>query len=140
MRFRMIEAERANYPIRILCRAMQVSRSGYYAWKKRGVSDREAENERVLARIRQLYLTRKQCYGSPRMTVELRDEGHSVGENRVARIMREAGIAAHMPRRFRVTTRASQRPPARCLLDRDFEASEGDCKWVTDISVPQKAA
>ena len=52
----------------------------------------------------------------------------------MARIMREARVAAHMPRRFRVTTKGGQRPPAKCLLERNFEASEGDRKWVTDIT------
>lgn len=134
MRFRLIDAEKAHYPVRILSRAMQVSPSGYYAWKKRGPSDREAENARILQRIRQIRCTKKKCYGSPRMTKQLRKEGIAVGENRVCRIMRENRLKAHMPRRFRVTTKAGQEPPAQCILDRNFEAPEGDCKWVTDIT------
>ncbi len=113
---------------------MKVSPSGYYAWRKRGPSAREAEAKRMVVRMRQLQRTWKKCYGSPRMTRELWAEGFAVGENRVARIMREHGIVAQMPRSFRVTTQAGTKPAAECLLKQDFGAEEGNRKWVTDIT------
>ena len=134
MRFRFIEAEKAHYEIQMMCRVLKVSRSGYYAWRKRGASDREAEEQRIVKRIRQLQGTRKSSYGSPRITEELRHEGYRVGENRIARIMRDHGIVAQMPRAFRVTIQAGQKPPSQCLLKQDFQAEQGNRKWVTDIT------
>lgn len=118
----------------VLCRVMRVSVSGFYAWRSRGPSAREQENELLLKRIREHHQGQLDCYGSPRMTKELRGEGYAVNQKRVARIMRENGIVARRPRRFVVTTKAGQNPPAKCLLNRDFQASEGDRKWVTDIT------
>ena len=140
LRFRFIEAEKAHYEIQMMCRVLKVSRSGYYAWRKRGACDREAEEQRIVKRIRELHRTRKKSYGSPRITQELRHEGYRVGENRIARIMQDHGIVAQMPRAFRVTTQAGQKRPSKCLLNQNFQAAQGDCKWVTDISVPQQAA
>lgn len=134
MRFAFIEAEKAHYPVRILCRVMQVSCSGFYAWRQRRESKRERENRRLLNAIRELHRATCRRYGSPRITRELRDRGCLVGENRVARIMRENGIVARLPRRFRVTTEAGDQPVAACLLKRDFRAPEKDLKWVSDIT------
>ena len=125
LRFRFIEAEKAHYEIQMMCRVLKVSRSGYYTWRKLGASDREAEEQRIVKRIRQLHGTRKSSYGSPRITEELRHEGYRVGENRIARIMRDHGIVAQMPRAFRVTTQAGQKPPSQCLLKQDFQAEQG---------------
>ena len=76
LRFRFIDEEKAHYKIRILCRVMRVSPSGYYAWRKRGPSRREAEAKRMVHRMRLLQWSWKKCYGSPRMTrPELRAEG-----------------------------------------------------------------
>ena len=87
-----------------------------------------------MKRIRELHRTRKKSYGSPRITQELRHEGYRVGENRIARIMQDHGIVAQMPRAFRVTTQAGQKTPSKCLLNQNFQAAQGDCKWVTDIT------
>ena len=140
MRYACIHRRRSVYPVAEMCRLMQVSRSGYYAWCRRGPSQRESENRRIVRRIRQLHRTRKKCYGSPRITPELRAEGFCVGENRVARLMREYGIQARRPRPFKVTTKTGPRPAAPHVLDRDFQAAGENLKWVTDISVPQQAA
>ena len=129
-----MDQEKARYKVRRLCRVLKVSRSGYYAWQRRGPSLRESENRQIVGRIRQIHRTIKKCYGSPRITQELRGEGFCVGENRVARLMREHGIQARRPRPFKITTKTGPRPAAEHVLDRDFQAATENRKWVTDIT------
>lgn len=134
MRFEFIQAEKATYPVTVLCHVLRVSRSGFYAWKSRGESKRAQENEVLLKAIERVHRASRNNYGSPRVVAELRARGHKVGHNRVARIMRENGIVAKMRRRYRVTTQAGQRPPAKSLLRRDFTARRRNRKWVSDIT------
>ena len=84
-----------------ICRALGVSRSGYYAWRSRRPSRRAWEDERLLEMLTELHRSSRRTYGSPRMTRELRERGCRCSENRIARIMRENGLRARTTRLFR---------------------------------------
>lgn len=84
MRFRFIEAEKAYYPIRLLCRCLTVSRSGFYAWRRRSPSARARQDARLKVEITASHTASRRTYGSPRVLRDLRDEGHRVSRKRVA--------------------------------------------------------
>ena len=86
----------ADYPITTMCRLLGVSTSGYYAWVDRGPSTRDEANARLLETINGIHQQSRRTYGAPRITAELREEGHLVGKNRVARLMKVAGIRPSM--------------------------------------------
>jgi transposase InsO family protein len=135
MRFAFIDVEKASYPMRILCRVLQVSRSGYYAWRARKPSARNLEDERLRPKIAEAFKIGRGTYGSPRVRAELVDQGFEIGRKRVARLMRELGLQGVSPRKFRVTTNSDHdHPIAENVLDRDFEASGPNKKWATDIT------
>ncbi len=135
MRFRFIEAEKALYPIRLLCRCLAVSRSGYYAWRKRPVSARVQQDARLRVEISAAHSASRRTYGSPRILRDLREEGHRVSRKRVARLMRELGLEGRRKRRFRATTDSQHRfPVAPNLLKRDFDVEAPNTAWVTDIT------
>jgi transposase InsO family protein len=134
MRFRFIEAEKAHYPIRLLCRCLAVSRSGYYAWRRRSPSARAQEDARLRVEIAASHSASRRTYGSPRILRDLREEGHRVSRKRVARLMRELGLAGRRKRRFRPTTDSQHRfPVAPNVLMRDFDVAAPNTAWVTDI-------
>jgi len=131
----MIDAEKANFPVALMCRVLKVSRSGYYAWRIRKPSKRKQANQMLLPIIQGIYSQSRGAYGSPRVHQELVTLGQEVGLNRVARLMSENGIQARRPKRFRKTTDSDhQRPVADNLLARDFHADEPNQKWVSDIT------
>jgi transposase InsO family protein len=99
-----MKEQRGLYRIKIMCRALKVSRSGYYAWRKRMPSKSEIANNKLLESIRDIYRKNRKVYGSPRITDELNDYGMRCGENRVARLMKENGIRAHVRKKFKRTT------------------------------------
>jgi putative transposase len=135
MRFRFIEAEKAYYPICLLCRCLAVSRSGYYAWRRRPVSARAKQDARLKAEIAASHSTSRRTYGSPRIVRDLREEGHRVSRKRVARLMRELGLEGRRKRRFRATTDSKHRyPVAPNILMRDFDVDAPNTAWVTDIT------
>ena len=110
MRFRFIEAEKADDPIRLLCRCLEVSRSGYDAWRERPVSAHTEQDARLKVEIAASHSASRRTYGSPRIIHDLREEGHRVSRKRVARLMRELGLegapaenAVSEPRRTRGT-------------------------------------
>jgi transposase InsO family protein len=115
-----------------MCKVLEVSRSGYYAWKKRSPSARQRANEQLLERIREIHRTNRSVYGSPRITDELKDQGIVCGKNRVARIMRCNGIQAQVKRRFRRTTdsRHSYLVADNLLM----EGGQGYRIWASDIT------
>ncbi len=114
MRFRFVEAEKAYYPIRLMCRCLAVSRSGYYAWRKRPPSARAQHDARLKVEIAASHSASRRTYGSPRILRDLRDEGHRVSRKRVARLMRELGLEGRRKRRFRATTDSRHRFPLAC--------------------------
>lgn len=91
-------------PVRILCDTVEASRSGYYAWRKRPESERAVASGILIARIRAIFEKSDRTYGSPRITAELRSEGFTCSENRVARLMRETGLASESVKKFKVKT------------------------------------
>ena len=133
--YELVDSEKAAFPVAVLCEAVGVSRSAYYAWRRSVPSERELANERILAEIRAIHVENEARYGSPRMLDELRDRGHEVGKHRVARLMRENGLWARVRRRFRHTTDSRHKLPiAPNLLGQRFTAAAPNQAWVGDIT------
>jgi putative transposase len=133
--YEIVHSEKALFPVALLCEAVGVSRSAYYAWSKGSPSQRRLANERLLAEIRAIHAEHRERYGSPRIRDELRDRGHHVGKHRVARLMRENGLKARPRRRFRHTTDSRHKLPiAPNILERRFSASAPNEAWVGDIT------
>lgn len=124
-RYRYIVAEKAGYPVRLLCRVLEVSASGFYAWWRRGPSDRERADWVLLGWLRAIHGRSRGTYGVPRMHAELRQEhGLQVGRKRVARLMRGAGLAGcHQRRRRGLTKPDPAAAPVPDLIGRDFTAA-----------------
>jgi putative transposase len=118
-----------------MCRVLEVSPSGYYAWQKRPASKRAQDDTVLLRRIRTIHEASRQSYGVPRVYEELRDDGVAVGRDRVARLMRRAGLQGISRRRFVATTRRDEAArPAPDLVGRRFEAGGPNQLWVADIT------
>ena len=126
MIFEFIAAHQAKWPVTVACEALGVSTAGYYAWCRRQTSDQQQRRDRLVVQMRVIHETVRHRYGSPRRHAELVDRGHNCCVNTVARIMREAGIAAKTKRKFRHTTDSNHdRPVAPNVLDRQFEPTSG---------------
>lgn len=143
MIFRFIQDHRHEFAVTMMCRVLGVSRSGYYAWQKRPISQREQVNLGAAARlcshlvkeIWKAYKASRQTYGSPRITAELRACGIVCGRHRVARLMRLHSIRPKRKRRFKVTTdSAHSRPVAPNLLKQQFRAQRINQTWLADVT------
>jgi putative transposase len=135
VRFRFIQTEKAWYPVAALCRNLQVSRAGFYAWNGRPLSRRTVVNHAALVHIRAIYRQHKKRYGSPRVCKALRAGGIKIGRHRVARLMSDDGLRAKATRRFRVTTNSRHAfPVAKNLLARNFEIDRPNRVWLSDIT------
>ena len=135
MRFAFIFAEKAQWPIAVMCRVLEVSRSGYHAWTKRPPSKRAIENAELAAEIAEVHAESGKRYGSPRVHRELQARGRRIGKNRIARSMQKQGLFGKRRPRFRVTTNSEHEMPiAPNLLERDFTADAPNEVWVTDIT------
>jgi putative transposase len=136
MRFRFIEDRRADYPVRIMCDVLDVSRAGYYAWRSRPESRRSAANRDLLNDIARVHSDTRGRYGSPRIHVELQAEGRGASRGRIERLMRRHGIRAIMarPRRVRTTDSRHELPIAPNLLNRNFNAAAPNQIWLADIT------
>ena len=130
-----MKRNQALYPIATMCRVLGVSPSGYYAWRFRPLSKRVMADEELTRKIRAIHARSRGTYGAPRIHADLSAEGLHVGRNRIARLMREAGIEG-VSRRKRVTTTRRDREgrPAPDLVERDFQAQAPDRLWVADIT------
>ena len=118
-----------------MCRALHVSRGGYYAWFNRPPSQREIENNKLLERIKAIHADTDEIYGSPRITDTLRDEGYTASRPRVARLMKKHHIRAKTRRKFKVTTNSDHKYPlSPDLLHQDFSADRLEQIWVSDIT------
>jgi transposase InsO family protein len=118
-----------------MCRVLEVSRGGYYAWRGRGQSARAVSDRELVRQIREVHTGFRRAYGSPRVYLELVDRGIPCSENRVARLMRKHGIRSRRTRRFRVTTQSDHEYPiAPNLLNREFVAQKRDQRWAGDIT------
>ena len=128
-------ANQAIFSIRAMCRVLEVSASGYYAWRRRMMSVRAKDDEKLQQRIRTIHLLSRQTYGAPRIHAELQEEGTHVGRKRVARLMRAASLQGVSRRKFiRTTRRDRSARPAPDLVDRKFVADTPNALWVADIT------
>ena len=135
MKFAFIEAEKAHYPIEVLCAVLAVSRSGYYAWMTRTEPVRDKVDEQLAAQIADSHTRSRRTYGSPRVYRDLKAHGVRVGRKRVERIMRQKGLAARSKRRFRRTTDSKHPDPiAPNRLAREFDVDTVNTVWVTDVT------
>jgi putative transposase len=133
--FRLIDAEKASYPVSLLCRVLKVSRSGYYDWKDRPSSKRDRENATLTEQIREVHERSRGIYGYPRVHAELRALGVRCSRKRVARLMRKAGIkGCWRGRKKRTTRRDPHAMAAADLLKRNFAAEAPDRVWTADIT------
>lgn len=134
MRYRFIQEQSQRFGVRRLCRLLAVSASGYYAWRDRPPSRRAREDDELLGQIRDIFTASYQAYGYRRVHAKLVTT-HACGRDRVARLMRVAGLQPKRKRRFQVTTESRhERPIAPNLLGRDFTAETVNQKWVADIT------
>jgi putative transposase len=133
--FELVDAEKAHYPIAVLCEALDVSRSGFYAWTRRPPSARSKADARLTVEIVATHEKSRKRYGSPRVHRALRRKGVRVGEKRVARLMRRNGLVARQKRRFRRTTDSSHtNPVAPNVVARDFEPRAPNHVWAGDVT------
>jgi putative transposase len=131
-----VKANQARFPVYTMCRVLEVSRSGYYAWRGQPISNRAREDAALTEHIRAIHTPSDANYGSPNIHAELRDQGTRVGRKRVARLMRKACIRGVSRRRgFIVTTHQDSRyPPGPDLVQRQFVAEGPNRLWVADIT------
>ncbi|AUX37507.1 transposase [Sorangium cellulosum] len=135
MRFEFIDAEKAHYPVLVLCAVLLVSRSGYYGWAKRSESARAKSDAQLSVQIRAVHHKSRGRYGSPRIHAELRARGMRVGKKRVERLMRAQRLAARRKRRFRRTTNSRHNGPiAPNVIERQFDARAPNQVWVTNVT------
>ena len=137
MKFACIARHRREHPVRLMCRVLAVSPSGFYAWRKRSPSAHAIADERLMLQVRVAFHRNHGRYGSPRIQQELGDEGTHVGTKRVARLMRQDGLVARARRRHGCTTDSTHSlPVAANLLDRQFDVNDVRINqvWVSDIT------
>ena len=135
MRFALVDAEKANYPVEVLCEVFGVSRSGFYAWKLRSPCARTKRRAHLAVEIAAVYKKHKRRYGSPRIHRALRKKGERVSRKTVERVMREDGIVARQKRRFRRTTDSKHTSPiAPNLVQRQFEPKSANQIWAGDVT------
>lgn len=135
MKFPFIDAEKAHYPITMLCRVLRVSRAGFYAWIGRPPSERALEDGRLTILVREAHERSRRTYGSPRVHAELLAHEVFVSRKRVIRLMQAEKLVARERRRYRSTTMSDHgQPVAPNILDRKFEADRPNQRWVGDTT------
>ena len=135
MRYRFIRAHTPQYPVTVLCYVLQVTRSGYYAWRRCPVSRRAQEDARLLITIKKIHVASNKTYGSPRIHAELRQQGAPCGRHHVARIMRAQSVVGKHRRKYHPTTNSDHDlPVAENLLNRQFTPARPNQAWVSDIT------
>jgi putative transposase len=135
VKFAFIDAEKAAYPVSAWCRCLQVSRSGFYAFRTRPESSHTATDRRLRVLVRASFDASRQRYGSPRVHADLGDQDVRVSRKRVVRVMREEGLQARARKRYKGTTMSDHdQPVAANVLNRDFTAVAPNQRWVGDTS------
>jgi putative transposase len=118
-----------------MCKTMGVSRSGFYDWQRRPLSTHEQENQTLMETIKTIHAQSRGTYGTPRIQVELREQGQTVSRRRIGRLMHKAGLTVRFKRKTRNTTNSKHRHPvADNRLERNFTATQPNQKWTTDIT------
>jgi len=134
MKFRFIHQQAKRHSVKGLCQVLGVSRSGYYAWRRRSPNTRELANEVLMHLIRLIYKGSRRTYGYRRVHAEVKKQ-MKCSRNRVARLMRQAELYSRRRRRYRVTTQSRHKKPvAKNHLARTFSATAPNRKWVSDIT------
>jgi len=135
MKYIFIRANAAVWPVRVQCSVLEVTPSGYYAWKKNPLSRRAEKDAKLRPIIQRTFDTYKGIYGSPRITVEVKAQGHRANHKQVERLMQEMGLNARPPKRHVVTTNSKHGDPiAPDLLQQHFSAEKPNEKWVGDMT------
>ena len=131
-----MKAHRAEFPLTAMCRVLGLSPSGYYDWLRRPPSERERRDDELQGRIEAVWMDSRETYGRPRIHAVLRAEGERVGQKRVARLMKRAGIQGVTRRGWKspTTRRDAKARPAPDLVNRDFSAGGPNQLWVADIT------
>ena len=133
--YAFIEAEKANYPIQVLCEVLEVPRASFYAWRNAKPGPRKQEEQKLRVQLRALHAESKGTYGAPRLRAALRRQGVSVSRKRVANLLQNMGLKG-LPRirRVRTTVADPQAEPAPNRLQRQFTVEAPNRVWVTDIT------
>lgn len=135
MIYEFIEKHRSSHAVEMMCRALKVTRSGYYAWRNGGSSRRAQRDAELLEKIRESHRESQGRYGSPNVHEDLRQWGYRCSRKRVARLMKEDGLRCKAVRRFRVTTDSGHAlHVAPDLLQREFSVEAPGKAWVSDIT------
>jgi putative transposase len=135
VKFAWIQAEKAHYPVRKLCRWLAVTPSGFYAWRQRPASVRATRDRRLTVLVQASFDASHQRYGSPRIHEDLLEQDERVSRKRVIRLMQEQGLKARVRKRFKQTTMSDHDLPiAANLLDRRFTADAPNQRWVGDTT------
>jgi putative transposase len=135
VRYTVVERLRLLYPVTLICKVLEVSPSGYYAWKRRPESAHSRVDRRLRKDIRVIFEESRETYGTPRVHDELRDLGIRCSRKRVARLMKEDQLVPKKARRFRVTTiSAPSHEKAPNILNRQFQVDAPDTAWAGDIT------
>jgi len=136
VKFAWIKDHADQFDIRVMLKTLRVSKSGYYDWIDRPISQCAKRRQEIVEQIRKAYKDSHNIYGSPRIAVELKASGMKVCQNTVAKYMRQEGLKSKVKRPFRVRTTDSNHghPVAMNLLDRTFSAQAPDRKWCVDIT------
>lgn len=134
MKYAFIDAQRGQHSVQRLCRALQVSESGYYASRERSPSERSRRHEFLNARIASIHDESRETYGAPRIHAELKSQGEVCSRNTVARLMRQAGLMPKTVRRFKVTTDSRYTTASPNLLKRNFKVERENQCWLTDVT------
>lgn len=135
MRYQFIQEHQHEYAIALMCRVLDVSVSGYYAWCKRLPSEHSRKDAELAEQVTIVFQANHGIYGSPRVHAELQAQGIKCARKRVARLMREQGLFAKRPRHRTVTTHSNpEAQVAPNLLQRDFSAEQPNTKWVADTT------
>jgi len=131
-----MSANQATFPIATMARVLGVSEAGYHAWRKRPPSKKQEADTALLKRVRTIHASSRETYGAPRVHAELRAGGEKHGRERIARLMRVAGLVGASRRRSGITTTRRDRAtrPAPDLVDRKFAAPGPNQLWVADIT------
>lgn len=135
MRYAFIKAHRSQWAVSLMAQVLAVSLSGFYSWLKRPQSQRAQDDEILTEKITMFHCGSRCTYGAPRIHKDLQAAGYRVGRKRVARLMRKAGLRGKTKRKFKVTTNSKHlRPRAENLVKQDFDVTEPNALWASDIT------
>lgn len=135
MRYQFIQTHQESYPISLMCQVLQVSRSGYYAWRNRKPSQRQMANEELGDKIEEIHTASRGTYGILRIYYALLKLGYKCGRHRVARLMRQRGLDNKKKRSYKRTTQSNHAfPVADNVLNQQFQTAELNQIWASDIT------